>query len=840
MLKVNNKTIIREVAAATWKANKKRNFLTAFAIFLSTFLIATIISLGMSYWTTLQERQRYMSGIDYDIALSEPRDKQTKKARSMEQIKYAGLLVKCAIIEKYQDKTLDKARIYWADDTCCKNMILPALEKYNGHYPEKENELMLSSSILKSMGIKNPVSGMKLPLTYYTLEPSSDEALITKEFLLSGWFTDYSGRGKAYASQKFYKTTNVKPTDFTQGSLKIKLQNPLYSEKDILAMQNKLKLTDHQIIEADPDTISNFISTVICLSGMLLMVFASGYLFIYNTLYISVSKDIRYYGQLKTVGMTSVQLKKVINRQSFINALIGIPAGIAAALMAAKIIIPKAINLINPVMDETMVIPVNFLAFGTAALFALAVNKISSQKPASIAGNCSPIEAIRYTAVSGMSKTKHLKSKKRDGGSIFAMAMQNIFRDKKQAIVIFTSFTVAISVYLCTAVYIMANDGKNILGNSLNYDISFQNETTLEENKPLLTEEKIEQLEKTPGIRSVQKITSTEMVVPYQENVYGNYFKALYQTRYFPADTYKTDMENYKKDPASPYNATRLIGIDNAAFQKLNKSLGNPLNKKDFTEGKTAVAIRTFVEGDCGMVGKTVRFFLPEGTEPKTEHTIKIAATGGLEDNPAYFSGGIVPELIVSNQYVQKLMEKPYVEAVQAEYKEPYSEKTEAKALFVFQQEKEISHTSKLERYLEMKNTETKVKVLGNGIALIMSLLAVLNYLNMMAASVQNRSQELATLESIGMTAKQAKKMLGTEGAGYAAISIALSLLIGVPLSYIVFQSMNLYIRNTYTAPWGKNLLFFAIITFLCITIPVLLYHKTQKASIIERLHTNE
>ena len=839
MLKVNNKTIIKEVAATTWKANKKRNFLTAFAIFLSTFLIAIIISLGVSYWTTLQERQRYMSGIDYDIALSEPRDKQAKKARSMEQVKYAGLLVKCAIIEKYQDKPLDKARIYWADNTCWETMVLPALEKYNGHYPKRENELMLSTSILKSMGIKNPVSGMKLPLTYYTLEPGSDEALLTKEFLLSGWFTDYSGTGKAYASKEFYKTTNVKPTDFTQGSLKIKLQNPLYSEKDILAMQDKLKLSDRQMIESDPDTISNFISTVACLSGMLLMVFASGYLFIYNTLYISVSKDIRYYGQLKTVGMTSVQLKKVINRQSLKNALIGIPAGIAAALMAAKIIIPKAINLINPIMDETMVIPVNFLAFGTAGLFSLAVNKISSQKPAAMAGNCSPIEAIRYTAVSSNLKIKHHKSEKHSG-SIYAMAIQNIFRDKKQAIVIFTSFTIAISVYLCTATYILANDAKNILGNSLHYDIRFQNETTLEENKPLLTEEKIEQLEKTPGIRSVQKITSTEMVVPYQENVYGNYFKALYQTRYFPADTYKTDMENYKKDPASPYNATRLIGIDNAAFQKLNKSLGNPVNKKDFTEGKTAVAIRTFVEGDCGMVGKTVRFFLPEGTEPKTEHTIKIAATGGLEDNPAYFSGGIVPELIVSNQYVQKLMEKPYVEAVQAEYKEPYSEKTEAKALFVFQQEKEISHTSKLERYLEMKNTETKVKVLGNGIALIMSLLAVLNYLNMMAASVQNRSQELATLESIGMTAKQAKKMLGTEGAGYAAISIALSLLIGIPLSYIVFQSMNLYIRNTYTAPWGKNLLFFAIVTFLCITIPVLLYHKTQKASIIERLHTSD
>ena len=54
------------------------------------------------------QRQLYTSGIDYDIALTEPEDAQIKKARTLEEIKYAGLLVKCAVLEKYQQKMLDK------------------------------------------------------------------------------------------------------------------------------------------------------------------------------------------------------------------------------------------------------------------------------------------------------------------------------------------------------------------------------------------------------------------------------------------------------------------------------------------------------------------------------------------------------------------------------------------------------------------------------------------------------------------------------------------------------------------------------------------------------------
>ena len=46
MLKVNNKKVIQDLAKTTYKANKKRNLLTIVAIFLTTFLLCTVISIG--------------------------------------------------------------------------------------------------------------------------------------------------------------------------------------------------------------------------------------------------------------------------------------------------------------------------------------------------------------------------------------------------------------------------------------------------------------------------------------------------------------------------------------------------------------------------------------------------------------------------------------------------------------------------------------------------------------------------------------------------------------------------------------------------------------------------
>ena len=67
MLRVNNKKAINNLAKTTYFAHKKRNILSIMAIFLTTFLICTVISIGLSYWNTIALRQQRIQGMDYAI-----------------------------------------------------------------------------------------------------------------------------------------------------------------------------------------------------------------------------------------------------------------------------------------------------------------------------------------------------------------------------------------------------------------------------------------------------------------------------------------------------------------------------------------------------------------------------------------------------------------------------------------------------------------------------------------------------------------------------------------------------------------------------------------------------
>ena len=116
-----------------------------------------------------------------------------------------------------------------------------------------------------------------------------------------------------------------------------------------------------------------------------------------------------------------------------------------------------------------------------------------------------------------------------------------------------------------------------------------------------------------------------------------------------------------------------------------------------------------------------------------------------------------------------------------------FSKETEAQIKQIFASEKRVGFQSKLESYKNMSKTETQIKVFGNGLGLILALLTLMNYFNMMTASVQERSREFAVLESLGMTQKQIRRVLMTEGLGYGVISVLLSLLAGVPLGYVIF-----------------------------------------------------
>ncbi|MGO0883215.1 ABC transporter permease [Clostridioides difficile] len=832
MLKVNNKKVISDLAKLTYKANRKRNILAVIAIFLTTFLICTVISIGISYWETLSLRQQRMEGIDYDIELNEPKEEQVSIIQQLDNVKYAGLNVKCAIISNYENRISDKIRLFWLDDTCWEKQTIPALESYIGNYPQKENELMLSKDALNSMGIKNPEVGMELPLVYQTLSEEKSKNNIEKNFVLSGLFLDYTGSDKGYVSEAFYKTTGVHQTDLTQGTLKISLKNPLYSKKDIVEMQNKVKISGNQIINADYDTISNFCKTIIGLLVLLLLVFFSAYLFIYNTLYISVNQDIRYYGQLKTLGTTTTQLKKLIYKQILWNSSIGIPLGLIVSAIVGKFIIPQVLHAVNPTIRMSDVDAVSIWVFAVASMFSLVTTLISSQKPAKIAMNCSPIEALRYIGIVGKVKQRNTQ-----GGDIYSMARQNLLRDKKQFFVIMISLSLAVSLFLIINVVIFANNAKNILDNTYDYDLRILNKTLLtDKEEQVITDGLIKEIKNIKGVKDVRIVKSTTGIVPYQENVYGEYYKELYSSRYSPGD-YEEGISLYKAEPDNGLFTCRIIGIDDLEFDKLNQEANNLLDKEAFKNGEIAFVSKSITEGDDGIPGKTVTFSLPEGLVPNKEESIKIKTV--LEDSLVYYAGGYTPNLIISNNYLKKLLGNPLIELINIDYDESFSKSTETSIQKLVKDNQLLSMDSKLARYSEMKNSENQITVLGNSIGIIIMLLAILNYTNMMSASIQNRSKEFAILESIGMTRKQIKKMVTLESLGYGGLSILISLLIGLPVSYFTFNSFNIY-KIPFAIPMMNNLILFLVIIIACISTSLLILNKSNNETIIELLRKSE
>lgn len=833
MLKTDNKKVINDLAKTTYKADKKRNILTIAAIFLTTFLLCTIISVGLSYWDTVSLRQQRVQGIDYDIELTEPRDHQVSVIREMDNVKYAGLSVKCAIVSKYQDKELNKLKLYWSDDTCWKKQTVPALDYYKGKYPNKENEIMLSRSALSSMGIKNPKVGMELPLIYQTLAENSKNEDIIKTFVLSGWFLDYTSIDKGYVSEKFYKSTGVLQTDVTQGSLKVSLKNPLYSKNDIIEMQNQIKLSGNQIIKADYDTISNFIKTIIGLVILLALVFMSGYLFIYNTLYISVNRDIRYFGQLKTIGTTTVQIKKMIYKQILWNTVIGIPLGLTCSAVVGKIIIPQLLHVLNPTVATSEVGTISLWVFVIATVFSFVVTMISSQKPAKIAMNCSPVEAMKYV---GAVPVK-VKNKKRTGGDICSMVKMNLFRDKKQFIIIMCSLSLAVSLFLIINVIIYVNNAKNILNHFYDYDLRLLNQTLLSDNEEqVITLDLIEQIKSIDGVKDVRVLKSATAFVPYQENVYGEYYKELYNSRYSPGN-YEKDIELYKKQPNHHLFTCRVVGIDELEFERINNTLKNPLDKEEFKNGDIAFVSENFTQGGNGIIGKNVEFSIPAALNPDKKENIETGAI--IDDYPAYYSAGYTPDLIVSDDFFNKIMGQPLIEMIKIDYDVPFSKSVETSIKKLIKSNKFISTESKLGDYSEMKNSESQITVLGGSLGIIIIFLAISNYLNMMSESIQNRSKEFAVLESVGMTRKQIKKMIVFESLGYSILSSVIALIIGLPASYVIFTNFNRY-GIPFAFPVIKTLLLFIVIIITCVVTSLFVFSKLKGETVIELLRKYE
>ena len=393
-----NKGAIKKVEKGMMKANRIRNTFAVLAVVLTTFMITTVFSLGINYMQNMELSSVRTAGSNADVTLNAPTSEQEQQIRSLSYVKAIGIryMVGYAVQTNSEGRESSIAIQYY-DETEWEQHFKEAISNINGSYPTQENEIMLSEDALEQLGITEPTLQMAIPLSYFDKDGEQQ-----KTFSLSGWFRSYTGTGMAFVSESY--CANAGYTLQENGTLSLTLNE---MPGDFYQIQKDVSLNDNQYFNGSVSMSSSNGSMIAMVILFVLFIVGSGYLLIYNVLYISISKDTRFYGLMKTIGTTQKQIKSLVKKQAFKFACIGIPVGVVLAAAVSFAFVPLFLQQGYEQGRSSMDAVVFFhpAIFILSIIFSAVTVWIACNALAKAAAKISPVEALRF-------QTLHRKRRK--------------------------------------------------------------------------------------------------------------------------------------------------------------------------------------------------------------------------------------------------------------------------------------------------------------------------------------------------------------------------------------------------------------------------------------------
>ena len=160
--------------------------------------------------------------------------------------------------------------------------------------------------------------------------------------------------------------------------------------------------------------------------GVAALALIGGYVVIQSIFRISVQDKIQSYGQLRTIGATSKQIRRIVKRESRRLGGVGISLGVLLGVAGGLLLFPKGFH---------------GLYYGAAVLLTVLICwfmvTISVRRPVKIAAGISPLEAVRFSA--GQERIRGRK--KRVRLNPVSMGLANFRRDRKKAVSIAASLS---------------------------------------------------------------------------------------------------------------------------------------------------------------------------------------------------------------------------------------------------------------------------------------------------------------------------------------------------------------------------------------------------------------
>lgn len=866
-MSIREKHLINNLAGKIYKKNSARNRILIVAVAVGIMAIFSILSLISGRIDAIYTTNIRSVGDASSIFLEGPSKLLYSQVKELDYIDDVGGEWSLGTI---MENEITVGFCAYSDKTKFEKINSPAYTDIIGSYPQEKNEIMLSRRSLTILGISSPKIGQTIAVNIIDDDKSHNEKPHKKEFVLSGYYTNYINDIDSYVYfSKTYALSagkNISLPEYIYINHKDtipleKVEKMLYEDLSTKNDTQQFLVSDTAAYSAVAQAVGGYKQGVIC--GALILLCIS--LLIYNVMNISLRNEIQFYGQLKTIGSDENDIMKIILLQILRVIIWGIIIGTTFGVLISLCLIPKLLSNVylhnfGPATDM-MGFNIEYLLLAVA--FVVLVTLISTMIPVWKMKRMSPVDAIRYTGKVNK-KTKKGYTSKKTNTPYKNIALKNLKFDKGKMTITVISIVVGILFAQCSMIIINGLDQTNIYkflpdfiiksGNSPLTNIEYSTSTNPIDDSIL---------------KNIMSINGIEDVIID----YASYVKFdVHDDSWYPilkvANTNlgygsgKSQVKKYINDRDGDFDGSIAILTDEEIHKLNTYSKKNDMNWDiaGLKNGSVALNATSHIftnemkDEASNVSGEAITIYNFEGEKCGSitfGGYVDIENRGFPIDNKKAWGQKERPALFVSEAGFDKLniekkihrmeinVDKEHIEAITNRINSLVEDRNitlqgENPELLI---EYNVILDDKVSLIKEAERSVFMMEVVMYTIAAILVCMGIINFVNATVTNIISMRKEYALMEVVGMEKNQLQRVVT-----YESLFLVVSVLVSVfSLGSIVLYVVNHYISNEYpyysfAYPIIPTLVIVISIIFFSLLIPYITLNKTMKNSAVEQL----
>lgn len=798
--KKTEKHMIALMSRQSLKTGRMRNIFVSITIVLAAALLTAILMFVQGQRTETARELSHAQQVGYYNLT----DDQVQALASDERIAYQ-IRVKTGVLS---DMDGFSVMPYYVSEMSDEIRIGELTE---GTLPEKENEAAVQGAMLERMGIE-PKVGSSVTLDFYD---GTEETFTVSGILAGGdgakqfsvfFSEEYAENGsqlkdmpyEVYA--KIYGAADMYPDELREVMYLIASDAGIEREyvNPSKAYLDSLTIDSQQIL------------LCVLVGGVILLACV---LVIYGVFYLSVIGRIHQFGQLRTIGMTKKQLKKFVSREGRLLFLRSVLIGIVIGGVAGYFMKPRGFSILNTLIIAAAVFVIIYI-----------ITMLSVHKPAKIAGNVSPMEALRYVPQDGMKQTSGRKQCR--DLTPAGLGIMNFSRNRKKAAITMLSLGLGGILFMTAATY-MSSFSKESYARQGDFQesefiISYSpSAVELNENglsgmqagSPL-GDEMIGEIASIDGVEQITERKGFGVQYDFpQHDEYGN------------------------NDIIYPLTEEELQGIGSYLEE------GTADMEALLSGNQVLVAENDIVEEIYGwrfQVGDTVTLRYYDGSGMR-EKEVEIA--GMLNGAFNRDHNGIEGWFVMPEQTLLDWISYDSINSSLLISTDPAKETKVGESLEqIVGDRSELTMETLAERRIAYEQSADQIFGAISGLAIFIMMFSILSMMNTLITNIVTRKQELAMLESIGMSKGQIRKMLLGESLLLVGVTVGVTMTIGTLCGYILCRMLRgigaVYMQFRF--PFEFALGYVVVLILVPLLITIVSMKSFAREALVERLRGME